>query len=404
MYKKILPTGQRGPLRVMFLITSMPIGGAETLLVNLVRGMDENLFAPQIGCLKERGVLGEELKNEFPVHCDLIHGKYDVKILGRLHRLFVQQQIDAVITVGAGDKMFWGRLAAKRARIPVILSALHSTGWPDGVGRLNKMLTPITDSFIAVAREHGRHLVTQERFPERKVCVIPNGIDTERFRKDIDAKVRLRNELGIPLGAPVCGIVAALRPEKNHLLFLRAAKLLNKSRPDAHFVIVGDGEERPKIETAISDADLSQHFHCLGSRNDIPQLLSMMDIFTLTSHNEASPVSILEAMSTELPIVATNVGSISETVQHGKTGFLTRPGSAEMTSEYWGILISDQRKMQQFGKLGRSVVVERASLQVMIEGYQNLIEKIYLSKCPTIEIPEIVTLATSHIDQSLPQR
>ena len=144
------------PLRVMFLVTSMPVGGAETLLVNLVRRMDRRRFAPEVVCLKERGPLGEELAEELPVHFGLTAGKWDLRVLWRLTNLMKQRRADAVVTVGAGDKMFWGRLAAHRAGVPVIASALHSTGWPDGVGRLNRRLTPITHAFIGVAKPHGR--------------------------------------------------------------------------------------------------------------------------------------------------------------------------------------------------------------------------------------------------------
>ena len=134
------------PLNVMFVITSMPVGGAETLLVNLTRRFDKSRIKPMIGCLKERGVLGDELADEIPVFEHLINHKYDVAVARRLRKLFKKQELDAVITVGAGDKMFWGRLAARGASTPVILSALHSTGWPDGVGRLNRCLLHTSDA------------------------------------------------------------------------------------------------------------------------------------------------------------------------------------------------------------------------------------------------------------------
>ena len=207
------------PLRVMFLLTSMPIGGAETLLVNLVRRFDPNRISPLIGCLKGKDVLGVELENEIPVYENLIQHKYDFAVAGRLRKLFKKENVDAVITVGAGDKMFWGRLGARRASVPVILSALHSTGWPDGVGRLNRLLTGITDGFIAVAKQHARYQVEQEKFPEHKVFLIPNGIDTDRFTVDTESRNQWRQKLGIPADAPTVGIVAALRPEKNHDLF-----------------------------------------------------------------------------------------------------------------------------------------------------------------------------------------
>ncbi|MCA9215758.1 MAG: glycosyltransferase, partial [Planctomycetales bacterium] len=134
----------RGPLRVMFLLTSMPVGGAETLLRNLVRSMERTQFEPEICCLKGLGPIGEELAREFETHSHLLSHKLDLRVLPRLASLLKRRKIDAVITVGCGDKMFWGRIAAKLAHVPVVASALHSTGWPDGVGRLNRLLTPWT--------------------------------------------------------------------------------------------------------------------------------------------------------------------------------------------------------------------------------------------------------------------
>src|SRR4029078_715924 len=131
--RKLIPLEDRGPLRVMFLNTSMPVGGAETLLVNLVRGMNTERFWPSVCCLKSRGPLGDVLAEEVPVFHDLIRHKYDLFVLSRLSKLFRERRVDAVVTVGAGDKMFWGRLAARLAGVPVVLSALHSTGWADPV-------------------------------------------------------------------------------------------------------------------------------------------------------------------------------------------------------------------------------------------------------------------------------
>jgi Glycosyltransferase Family 4 len=156
------------PLRVMFVQTDMRVGGAEMITANVIRRLNRLRFAPELCCLKERGALGESLGDELPVHHGLLAGKYDLRVWPRLTGLLRRRKIDAVITVGAGDKMFWGRLAARRVGVPVILSALHSTGWPDGVGRLNQMLTPITDSFIAVAESHGRFLASNLKISEER--------------------------------------------------------------------------------------------------------------------------------------------------------------------------------------------------------------------------------------------
>ena len=228
------------PLRVMFVHTFMPVGGAETLLVNLIRRLDRDRFIPEVCCLKFPGPLGEVIGEEVALFSHLLRGKYDLRVLPKLTSLLKRRKIDAVVTVGAGDRMFWGRLAAKAAGVPVILTALHSTGWPDVVGRLNRLLTPITDGFIGVAQEHGRYLREVERFPANKVFVIPNGVDVTRFQPRA-ADPKLRAEFGLG-SAPVVGIVAALRPEKNHQQFLRAAAKVRAILPAARFLIVGDGD------------------------------------------------------------------------------------------------------------------------------------------------------------------
>lgn len=374
-----LPRSARGPLRVLFVTTSMPVGGAETLLVNLVRSLDRRQILPEIVCLKDPGVLGTALSKEMPVHFGLIDHKYDWRVLGRLHRLLNGRQIDAVITVGAGDKMFWGRLAAWRAGIPVILSALHSTGWPDCITTMNRWLTPITDAFIAVARSHGRFLAEQEKFPASKVAIIPNGVDTNRFCPSREARHAARAAWGIPESSFVCGVVAALRPEKNLSVFVRAAAQFQERHPTARFVIIGDGPERAGLENEASQLGAAISF--LGSRPDIDRLLPALDVFTLTSRMEASPVSILEALACEIPVVATNVGSISETLLDQQTGYLVPVDDVAAVVDAWGRLAANLGQRQAMGEMGRNQVLRCGSLDAMVAGYQRLIQRIYDAKC-----------------------
>jgi glycosyltransferase involved in cell wall biosynthesis len=368
------------PIRTAFLLTSMPVGGAETLLVNLVRGFDSAKIHPQIVCLKEPGPLGTEIAKEFPLASHFIASKWDVRVVERLRRHFVRERIDAVITVGAGDKMFWGRIAAKLARVPVICSALHSTGWPDGVGRANRLLTRITDAFIAVAQSHGKFLVDFERFPQSKVAVIPNGIDTNRFCPDPEMRSRVRRLLNLPAHAPVIGIVAALRPEKNHEMFIEVAAKVQRVIRDSQFLIIGDGPERAKIDAAIAKHSLQYQVQMLGSRSDTHQLLTAIDVFALTSHNEANPVSILEALSTQVPVVSTRVGSIAETVIDGETGYCVDPGDSDAMALRIQELVLDPKKNQTIGERGRNRVQERGSLQSMVGGYEDLISKLFAKK------------------------
>ncbi len=381
-HQNLIPLSDRGPLRVMFVLTSMPVGGAETLLVELVRRIDRTRFAPELCCLKTLGPLGEVLAEEVPATAGLLRSKYDVTVLGRLVRLMRRRRIDAVVTVGTGgDRMFWGRLAARIARVPVICSALHSTGLPDHVERLNRLLAPITDAFIAVAAPHGRHLVEHEGCPEHKVRVVHNGVDIEKFHP-CWPDAALREELALSPETPVVGIVAALRPEKHHELFLRAAALIRKQLPETRFLVVGDGPQRGSLESLAAELSLSSAVHFLGTRLDVAKVLSTMDVAVLTSHMEANPVSILEAMAVEKPVVATRVGSIPEIVLDGQTGCLTTPGDEREIADRVVELLRQPERAAAMGRAGRERVITEGSIGRMVEGYQDLIAGIYNNKTP----------------------
>jgi glycosyltransferase involved in cell wall biosynthesis len=386
----------------MFVITSMPVGGAEMLLVNLVRRLDPKRIQPSICCLKEKDELGRQVASDVPVFDHLIHHKFDLGVIARLSKLYRSQGIDAIVTVGAGDKMFWGRLAAKHASVPVVLSALHSTGWPDGVGRLNRLLTGITSGFIAVAISHGKYLIEVEKFPAKKVFVIPNGIDTQRFQFNLGRRLALRQAFSIAEDAPVVGIVAALRAEKNHRLFLQTAAEVLRHMPHARFVIAGDGPERSRIETMAAELGIGSNFHLLGTTGDIPGVLSMVDLFALTSHNEASPVSILEAMSCQRPVVSTDVGSINESVVDGVTGYLVPSGDKEAMARRWIELLSNRELASKLGTRARQRVMASGSLEAMTSGYCQLIEKLY-GKQPLADWPAVAGCGyTDHRESSTP--
>lgn len=367
------------PLRVMFFQTDMRVGGAEMVTANIVRRLDRERFAPELCCLKDRGALGDALAQEIPLHHNLLKSKYDFRVLNRLTDLLRQREIDGVITVGAGDKMFWGRLAARRAEVPVILSALHSTGWPDGVGRLNRMLTPLTDAFIAVADSHGEFLARNLRIHRDRVAVIPNGVDTQRFAPISDV-TSIRQNLGIGPTDPVVGIVAALRLEKNHELFLDMAARVVREVPASKFLIVGDGPKRTELEALANKLRIQGNVLFVGSRSDVPELLAAMDVFALTSHIEANPVSILEAMSVGKPVVATNVGSIHEAVAEGRTGHLVTPGDAYQFADRIIRLLNAPLTRQSMGAAARGIVNHRWSIEVMVGGYERLIEATYARK------------------------
>ncbi|HQU46235.1 MAG TPA: glycosyltransferase, partial [Pirellulales bacterium] len=367
------------PLRLMFVNTSLFVGGAESLQIELLRSLDRSRFLPEICCLKADGPLAPQVPDDVPVFHHLIRHKYDVAVVMRLARLLRRRQVDVVVTVGAGDRMFWGRIAAWLAGVPVIAAWLHSTGWPDCIGRLNRLLTPLTDAFLAVAPPHGRYLVDVEKLPANRVHVVANGVDTERFRPR-PADEKLRGEVGLPPTAPVAGIVARLSREKNHDLFLRVAALVREQVHDAHFLIVGEGPERDRLAAHVEQLGLADAVHFLGNRADVPDLLALLDVFVLTSHVEANPVSILEALASGKPVVATRVGSVPETVRDGEVGYLAEPGDAATLSARVVELLRGPRLARRLGREARRQVVEQHSMRNMVVRFQDVVEQLHASK------------------------
>ncbi len=129
---------------------------------------------------------------------------------------------------------------------------------------LQSLLTPITDAFIAVAESHREYLRDVEHLPQNKIFVVHNGIDTQRFSPDRFARAKVRKELGIADNTPVVGIVAALRPEKDHLLFVAAANRILQREPGTKFLIIGEGAERTAIEGEIERLGLRESIILLG--------------------------------------------------------------------------------------------------------------------------------------------
>ena len=184
----------------------------------------------------------------------------------------------------------------------------------------------------------------------------------------------------LPLPASVLNCVAALREEKNHELFLNLCADVGHKIPSAHFLIVGEGVCRPQIEMLRERSAYRDRIHLTGNSHDISGALSAMDLFALTSRNEASPVSILEAMAVGLPVVAPRVGSIAQAVLAQKTGFLSEAGDRAGFQESWLRLLGDAHLREEFGTAGRNRVLQYGSLDTMTEGYTNLLESLWQRK------------------------
>ena len=226
-----------------------------------------------------------------------------------------------------------GRLAARIARIPVVVHSIHGFGFaplqPAPVRALfvvaERVMARWTDHFIAVSQSNlGRGRALGLFAPER-ASVIRSGIELDRFRRATGGR-DVRRRLGIPESAPLVVQIGNFKPQKAPLDFVRAAAAIAREVPEAWFVMVGDGALRPAAEELASDLEVADRMVFCGWWDDVPGLLAESRVSVLTSRHEGLPRAAVESLAAGVPVVATAVDGIPEVVRDGSNGFLVEAG------------------------------------------------------------------------------
>lgn len=366
-------------ITVLFLETSFRVGGTEMSLSRLIQGLDRCRFRPLLCCFYGRGALGEKMKNAgVPVHENLARGRFDLKAPWRLWKLLKKEKVDVLYMVNQPLIQFWGTVCAMAAGVRVRIAGIGSMGKVNRIYRrlfINRLVFPFVTRVRSLSVTHKNYLVNEEKIPPGKIVIIPNGIEVERFLAVPDTAL-LRKSLGIREKQPVAGIVAMLRPEKGHETFLRAAARVLEKIPDACFLIIGEGEERPRLEALVSGLGLSEKVHFLGVREDIPALLHLTNVTVLSSRPVVETLSnaVLEYMAAAKPVVSTRVGSLAEQIEEGKTGYLVEPGDSEAMAEKIIKVFQEPALASDMGKAARSKVLASYTLAAMIRQMENLFE------------------------------
>ena len=361
---------------VMHIIHSLPADGAEQLLLDILRNSDGSRYRFLVCAISAGGPLVAEYERMgIPVTVLGKRFKLDFAALPKLVRLLRQEQVDIVHT-----HMFtahaWGGAAAIVAKIPRRVATLHNTAFSKQwyVRWVERFLARYIDKFIAVSKEAFDSAHEHEKIPQAKMVTVINGVDLERFDVPVNI-IGKKRELGLDEQAPVVGIIARLFPQKGHRYFLAAAELIAKERPEAQFLIVGDGVLRPQLEhIAQQSALLRNRVYFTGVRRDIPEIMRIIDVFALSSRWEGLPVVLLEAMGMKRAVVATSVGGVPELITQGKTGLLVPPENPQALSSAIMSLLDNPDRAIELGMRAYERIKKYYSVQRTAYEYQRVYE------------------------------
>lgn len=351
-------------LRVLHVVRRMYFGGLEMGVVNLIHGLAEQGIAQALCCLEDRGELADRLPASVPVwSCGGASGAQRVPLRAAQ---FMRSWRPHVVHARNGSA--WIDAAAAwllSGRCGRLAFSVH--GWdrldrlPRGRAFLYRQIARLTTGLAAVSAETARQFAAETGIPERRFCILNSGVDTERFRPAPHRPVRDRF---------VIGCVGRLDPVKAHDVMIHGfSRVLASGTRDVELHLLGDGPCRPDLERLVQSLQLGGRVRFSGMVSDIPEQLRSIDLFVLSSHREGRPTSIMEAMASGLPVVATRVGSIPDLVEHGRTGLLVPPADSTALAQAIGTLLGDDSLRQRFAESARAVAVAEFSLHRMVRDY-----------------------------------
>ena len=310
--------------------------------------------------------------------------------LVKLYRLMRREKPHIVHTHTATAGIV-GRLAARLAGVPVVLHTFHGHVLRGYFGPLvskalvwmERFLAHLSDRIVTVSEGQRRELAEYGVAPLQKITVVPLGFELEALLACETHRGELRRELGLAddrNSHKLVGIVARLVPIKNHHLFLQAAQIVAEAVPQARFLVVGDGELRGELEACASELGLNERVIFTGWRRDLPRVYADLDVVALTSINEGTPVSLIEAMAAGVPVVATAVGGVPEVVVSGETGYLVEDGDEKALAEAITELLMDSEKAKGMGNAGREAAYPRFAAQTLIANVEGLYDELLRQK------------------------
>jgi len=364
---------------LQYIETSGP-GGAETVLINLARHLDPNRFQPSV-ILHRTGWVSEQLAT-YGIRTEIVpcSRSWDISFLRRFIRTCRELKIDVIHShlFGAG---LYASLAGAVLRLPVIVTFHNELFLPGQRHRFlplkNFLIRNLADKIVLVADYMRPEYVSTGKYPEAKMTTIYNGIEFPA-RLSESEKHTLRSELNLGTDDLLVGHVANFRAPKGHRYLVEAAAEVAKQVPNVRFLLIGDpgdGSIKAEVEKLAARHNIEKNIVLLGFRSDVSKLLSLIDVFVLSSISEGHPLSVVEAMAASKPVVVTNVGGLPEIIDDGKTGYLVQPKNPPALAEKIIALASQPDLREQMGGRAVKSAEGRFSLDAMIRSYEQLFEE-----------------------------
>lgn len=361
--------------RVLSVIASTELGGAERVFTTLLDHLDRSRFEPWVACSGTGPMLPEYVRRAAGVrsfNLVRISDPHTVLVLARWMRVL---RCDVVHThLWTADML--GGLAAALARVPVRVATVHTEYFRaiDEVGmrrarkailsRLHRVVYHLFDVVVAVSHSVAGDLAQRPgvAVPSRRIRVIHNGVDAVDGR----APGTTRETLGLPPGTPVVLVPANFLPVKGHRWLVNAVPGVLERAPGTVFLLAGTGPTVASVRARVAAAGLDARVRVLGSRRDMPDLMRLADLVVLPSvAAEGVPIACLEAMSASRAVVATAVGGLPEVVEHGRTGLLVPPRDPGSLTEAITALLLDPVRAQAMGEAGRTLATSRFTARRM---------------------------------------
>jgi glycosyltransferase involved in cell wall biosynthesis len=377
------------PTRVMYVVPDLGVGGAERHVTTLMPNLDRARFATAVVCVGAQGGLFDDLvragTQAKALHRSRGQALRAIVDLVREMRLFAP---DVVITRGYSAEVL-GRISAVVARVPhnVVWVHNHGDGTPRGAVRriADRVLDRVTSAYFGVAQAQLQYMVDGLGCPPEKVRIVYNGVDPQQFDPTDDR--RAVSSFGIGSSDKVVGIVAALRLEKDHSTFLRAARMVVDRVPAAKFLIVGEGPMRAEIERHVAVLGLDDCVTLTGCLADVPAVLRALDVVVLSSFSvECFPMALLEAMAAGRPAVCTAVGGVPEMVDEGMTGFLVPARDPSALADRLVAILTDDELASRMGKAARLRVEEKFTLRDSISAAERALTEVVTPSASVVNL------------------